>query len=103
MNWNFAKTEDGKNLLFAPSEFDYKGVHYNATNNERIYNDIGYFRLARTEAPIAEEGFYFEPYYVLENNVLLERWEEHEIPQEERFGKEEIENAIKKGVNSIDC
>ena len=101
MNRNFAKSEDGISLEFAPSEFDYKGVHYNATNSEKIYNAIGYFRLERTEAP-SKDGFYFTPFYELGNNVLVEKWEEHEIPKEESFGEEEIEKAIAEGVNSID-
>ena len=82
MNFNFAKTEDGKNLLFAPSEFDFNGVRYNATNNEKIYNAIGYLRLERTEAP-SKEGFYYTPFYVAEENVLLQKWEEHEEEPEE--------------------
>ena len=102
MNKNFAKSIDGISLEFAPSEFDYKGVHYNATNNEGIYNAIGYFRFERTEAP-SKDGFYFTPFYELGNNVLVEKWEEHEIPpQEETATEEQIKEAIAEGVNSID-
>lgn len=81
MNWNFAKTEDGVHLEFAPSEFDYKGVRYNATNSGKIYNAIGYLRIVRTEKPI-KNGFYYTAFYVVKDNVLLETWEEHEIPAE---------------------
>ena len=101
MNWNFAKTEDGISLEFAPSEFDYKGVHYNATNNEEIYNAIGYFRFEKTEAPV-KDGFFYVPFYEEENGALLQKWKEHEIPKEESFGEEEIKKAIAEGVNSID-
>lgn len=101
MNWNFAKTEDGISLEFAPSEFDYKGVHYNATNNEEIYNAIGYFRFEKTEAPV-KDGFFYVPFYEEENGALLQKWKEHEIAKEESFGEEEIEKAIAEGVNSID-
>jgi hypothetical protein len=96
MNWNFAKSIDGIFLEFAPSEFDFKGVHYNATNSEEIYNAIGYFRLERTEAPL-KEGFYFTPFYELENNVLLEKWEEHEIPPQEEDSFELLD-IITEGV-----
>ena len=101
MNWNFAKTEDGISLEFAPSEFDYKGVHYNATNNEEIYNAIGYFRFEKTEAPV-KDGFFYVPFYEEENGALLQKWKEHKIPKEESFGEEEIKKAIAEGVNSID-
>lgn len=82
MNRNFAKSEDGISLEFAPSEFNFNGVHYNATNSEEIYNAIGYFRFERTEAP-SKDGFYFTPFYEEENGVLLQKWEEHENPPEE--------------------
>ena len=101
MNRNFAKREDGISIEFAPSEFDFNGVHYNATNSEEIYNAIGYFRFERTEAPV-KDGFYYVPFYEEENGALLQKWKEHEIPKEESFGEEEIKKAIAEGVNSID-
>lgn len=101
MNRNFAKSEDGISLEFAPSEFDFNGVRYNATNSEEVYNKIGYLRLERTEAP-TKDGFYYVPFYEEENGALLQKWKEHEIPKEESFGEEEIEKAIAEGVNSID-
>lgn len=101
MNRNFAKREDGISIEFAPSEFDFNGVHYNATNSEEIYNAIGYFRFERTEAPV-KDGFFYVPFYEEENGALLQKWKEHENPKEESFGEEEIEKAIAEGVNSID-
>lgn len=97
MNRNFAKTEDGISLKFAPSEFDYKGTRYNATNSETIYNAIGYFRLERTETP-SKEGFYFTPFYELENNVLVEKWEEHEVPPEEETDVYELLDIVTEGL-----
>ena len=97
MNFNFAKSIDGISLEFAPSEFDFKGVRYNATNSEEVYNKIGYFRFERTEAP-SKEGFYFSPFYEVEENVLVEKWEEHEIPIEETENLEELLDIITEGV-----
>lgn len=97
MNRNFAKSEDGISLEFAPSEFDFNGVHYNATNNEEIYNAIGYLRLERTKMP-SKEGFYFVPFYVVENNALIQKWEEHETPPEpENENYEELLDIITEG------
>lgn len=101
MNRNFAKSEDGISLEFAPSEFEFNGVRYNATNSEEVYNKIGYLRLERTEAPV-KDGFFYVPFYEEENGALLQKWKEHEIPKEESFGEEEIKKAIAEGVNSID-
>ena len=101
MNINFAKSEDGISIEFAPSEFDFNGVRYNATNSEEVYNKIGYCRLERTDATV-KDGFFYVPFYEEENGALLQKWKEHEIPKEESFGEEEIEKAIAEGVNSID-
>ena len=97
MNRNFAKSIDGISLEFAPSEFDFGGVHYNATNSEEIYNAIGYFRIKRTDAPI-KDGFYFTPFYEIEGNVLLEKWEEHEIPPEEETDVYELLDIVTEGL-----
>ena len=96
MNRNFAKSIDGISLEFAPSEFDYNGVRYNATNSEEIYNKIGYLRFERTEAPI-KDGFYYAPFYEEENGVLLQKWEEHENPPEEEDSFELLD-IITEGV-----
>lgn len=102
INRNFAKTDDGISLEFAPREFDYEGIRYNATNSEKVYNAMGYFRFIRTEMPY-KEGFYFTAYYEVEDNKLVEKWEEHEEPPVmEAATEEQIRIAIEEGVNSID-
>ena len=100
-NRNYGKVKENGELEFAPSEFDFKGVRYNATNNEEIYNAMGYFRFEKTEAPV-KDGFFYVPFYEEENGALLQKWKEHEIPKEESFDEEEIKKAIAEGVNSID-
>lgn len=104
MNRNFAKSEDGFLLEYAPSEFDYKGLHYNATNSEEIYNDLGYLRFVRTDMPY-KEGYYFTAFYEALDNTLVEKWQEHEEPEvvpNEVATEEDIRLAIEEGVNSID-
>lgn len=106
-NRYFAKSEDGKSLEYAPSEFNYNGVHYNATNSEEIYNAIGYFRFEHTTMPF-KDGFFYTPFYEVEDNILVEKWEEHEFSDEpveptgEYATDEELQAAIREGVNSID-
>lgn len=97
MNRNFAKTSDGVTLEFAPSEFEYEGVFYNAANSEKIYNALGYLRIERTAMP-EKEGFYYTAVYEEENGVLTEKWEEHEIPAEEN----EYEKAAKILLGEVD-
>jgi len=92
MNRNFAKSEDGFLLEYAPSEFDYNGLHYNATNSEEIYNDLGYLRFIKTEMPY-KEGYYFTVFYEVEDNTLVEKWQEHEEPVPDASTEEYAEAA----------
>lgn len=92
-NYKFAKPYGNGGLEFAPSEFDFDGVDYNATNSEEIYNAIGYYRLERTQAPI-KEGFYFTPFYEVKDNVLVQKWQEHEEHIEETQSYEELLDIV---------
>ena len=101
-NKNFAKSPDGVLLEFAPREFDFSGVHYNATNSEEIYRELGYLRLVLSKVP-EKEGFYYTDFYEEEENLLVQKWKEHEISDfEEKVTVESIKKAIAEGVNGID-
>ena len=100
-NKNFAKSEDGIVLVFAPGEFDFCGVRYNAVNDERIYAQMGYYRYCETEKPSAKEGVEFVPYYETANGCVTQKWRETE--KEKTVTEEEIIAAIEEGVNRIDC
>lgn len=89
-NKNFAKIAGESSLEFAPGEFEYEGVFYNATNREEIYNALGFLRLVKTKMPV-KEGFYYTAYYEAEENRITEKWQEHEICEEEN----EYEKAAK--------
>lgn len=80
-NKSFAKTEDGKTLIYAPAQFDYNGVRYNATNREEIYNPIGFYKLVKTKIP-EKEGFYYTEFFEKDGNVLYQKWEEHKIGED---------------------
>ncbi len=81
-NRNFAKSEDGTKLVYAPGEFDFGGVHYNAANDEKIYNKMGYLRYIRSSMP-DKPGFYFTPYYKSKGKILYQKWQEHKYPKEQ--------------------
>lgn len=82
-NKSFAKTEDGKILIFAPAQFEHGGIKYNATNREDIYNAIGFYKYVETEMPV-KEGYYYSAYYEKNGNVLYQKWEEHKIEEAEK-------------------
>lgn len=88
--YKFAKTEDGVNLEYAPIPLFIDGVNV-WTNEEAKYNSLGYYEIVRTESP-TKEGYYYSSFYELEENKLVEKWEEHEIPVYE-LTEEEYEEA----------
>ena len=99
-NKNFAKSEDGTVLEFAPGEFDFCGVRYNAVNDERIYAQMGYLKYRKTEKPPEKEDSFFVPYYETNEEEIVERW--REIKKEESILENDILSAIEEGVNEID-
>lgn len=86
-NRSFARFEDEK-IIYAPAEFTFEGIRYNATNDERVYNAMGYYKYIRTEAP-EKEGYYYTPYYEIENGKLVRKWQENEIEKEIPEGEKE--------------
>lgn len=44
------------------------------TTSEEIYNQYGYYRLEREDYPEDEKEY--SPYYILEGNVIKQKWEE---------------------------
>lgn len=91
-NKNFARSENKTELVFAPGEFDFGGVHYNAANDEKIYNEMGYLRYIRSEMPV-KPGFYFTPYYEEDGKCLYQRWQEHEL-ENNTADEESVEYAL---------
>ena len=69
-NKKFAKSENKTELVFAPGEFDFGGVHYNAANDEIIYNEMGYLRYIRSEMPV-KPGFYLSRIMKKRENVFI--------------------------------
>ena len=75
-NYNYAKLIDNK-LEYAPNIL--------VIGNEQIinapaetYKAQGYLPIERTEQPEAEEGFYYSPIYVEDNNKIIQQWEKVE-------------------------
>lgn len=46
------------------------------TNCENIHNEQGYYALIRTDYPQDEKSY--QPYYELEDNKIVQKWEEIE-------------------------
>ena len=46
------------------------------------YKSQGYLPIERTEQPEAEEGFYYSPIYIEDNNKIIQQWKKVAIPDE---------------------
>lgn len=102
-NRNFGKLDESGNVEYAPIPLPVNDNTW--TNSPEIHFECGYFPIQKIEQPEEKEGYYFTSYYVFENNAIVQKWEEHEIPVEEIIEvatNEEIQDAIQEGVNSID-
>lgn len=103
-NRNFGKLGESGNLEYALIPLVIEGENV-WTNIPEKYIECGYFPIKKTEQPGNKEGYYYTFYYALEDNVIAQKWEEHEIPDEEIVEvatNEEIQAAMQEGVNSID-
>ena len=79
-NYKYGQIKDNQ-LCYAPNKLivDTEQV-FNAP--AETYKSQGYLPIERTEQPEAEEGFYYSPIYVEDNNKIIQQWEKVAIPDE---------------------
>ncbi len=100
-NRSFGKLNEHGNLEYAPSPLVVDGENI-WTNIPETYLAQGYYPLIRTEMP-EKEGFYHTSYWEQDGETIIQRWEEHKNPEPvEVVTEEELQAAIREGVNSID-
>lgn len=92
-NYKFAKPNESGALEYAPVPLVIDGKNV-WTNEEAKYNSLGYYEIVRTEMP-EKEGYYYTAYWTLEENKLIEKWEEHENPVPEPTEEAEYAEAAK--------
>ena len=87
---------DENNIRKAPKPLyiDGKDVF---TNNEEAHNKQGYYKLILTEYPQGEKGYV--PFYVLENNAIVQKWEEVESNFEEATIEDYKNSLTRLGVD----
>lgn len=103
VNRNYGKINEDGSLEYASVPLVVNGENV-WTNIPEVYIAEGYYPIVRTDEPI-KEGFYYTFYWEQDGNVIIQKWEEHEIPDEpiaEVATEEDINQAIQEGVNSID-
>lgn len=92
-NYRFAKLNESGALEYAPVPLVINGVNV-WTNIEAEYNKLGFYEIKRTEMP-EKEGYYYTDYWELENNKIVQRWEEHENPIPEPTEEEQYAEAAR--------
>lgn len=92
-NYRFAKLNESGGLEYAPLPLVINGENV-WTNIEGTYNEQGYNLIERTDTPI-KEGYYYTDYWELENNKIVQRWEEHENPIPEPTEEEQYAEAAR--------
>lgn len=90
-NRNFAKVNESGELEFAPLPLVINGDNV-WTNIPEAYIENGYYPIERTKAP-EKEGFYYTDFWAFENNKCVQKWEEHEIPEEPEIEDDVAEYA----------
>lgn len=63
------------------------------------YTANGYLPVRESEMPV-NEGFYYIPSYAEEDGVIVQSWQEHEIPQEDADLEQRVEN-LEETVNDM--
>ena len=92
-NFKFARINESGGLEYAPLPLVIDGVNV-WTNIEAEYNALGFYEIKRTEMP-EKEGFYYTAFWELENNKIVQRWEEHEAPIPEPTEEEQYAEAAR--------
>ena len=74
INKKFGVVNSDGSITYAPIPLPIDGNTW--TNNTEIHEECGYYPVQKTEQPIKEE-FYYTPYWVVENEKCVQKWEEH--------------------------
>ena len=92
-NFRYAKLDENSNFEFAQLPLVIDGVNV-WTNIEAEYNKLGFYEITRTEMP-EKEGYYYTDFWELENNKIVQRWQEHENPVPEPTEEEQYAEAAR--------
>ena len=97
-NFDFGKLDESKNIEYAPIPLVVNDENI-WTNVPETYIGCGYYPVRYTEMP-EKEDFYYIPYYELENNEIVQKWEEHELPEPDATDGYELLDIITEGVKA---
>lgn len=88
----YAKFINATQLEYAPKSVTNNGS-FIINPPPEILTDLGYLPIIKYDMPV-EDNCYFTPYYEVENNNILQKWERHEIAEQPELTTDEIAEIL---------
>lgn len=88
----YAKFISTTQIDYAPKSVTYCGKFIINPPLE-ILADLGYMSVVKSDMP-TEDNCYFTPFYEIEDNQILQKWERHEIAEQPELTTDEIAEIL---------
>ena len=88
----YAKFINANKIEYAPKSVTYC-VMLIINPQPDILINVGYLPFAKTDTPI-EDNHYFTPFYEIEENQILQKWERHEIEEQPELTTDDITEIL---------
>ena len=88
----YAKFINATQIEYAPKSVTYNGK-FIINPPPDILIDLSYLPFVKTDTPV-EDNCYFTPFYEIEDNQILQKWERHEIEEQPELTNDEIAEIL---------
>ena len=88
----YAKLIKPTQLEYAPKSVTYYS-RFIINPPPEIIADLGYLPIVKTDMPV-EDNCYFTPFYEIEDNQILQKWERHEIEEQPELTTDDITEIL---------
>lgn len=88
----YAKLINPTHLEYAPKNVTHNGIFIINPPPDILIN-LGYLPFIKADMP-TEDNCYFTPFYVIENNQILQKWERHEIEEQPELTTDDITEIL---------
>lgn len=88
----YAKLINATQIEYAPKSVIYCGKFIINPPSDILIN-LGYLPFVKTDTPI-EDNCYFTPFYEIEDNQILQKWERHEIEEQPELTTDDITEIL---------
>ena len=88
----YAKLINPTQIEYAPKSVTYNG-RFIINPPPEILTDLGYLPFIKSDMSV-EDNCYFTPFYEIENNQILQKWERHEIEEQPELTTDDITEIL---------